>query len=90
MNKATITKPSLSKPTLATNAAAVLAFAEGVTKRNMPKVDKRVFYAPEGYRRLTVNLREDLHKQLRLAAIEQDCTSTEIVERLLKKELGAN
>lgn len=88
MNKATLTKPSLTKPTLATSNAAVLAFAEGATKRDTTPVDKRVFYAPEGYRRLTINLREDLHKQLRLAAIEQDCTATEIIERLLEKHLS--
>jgi hypothetical protein len=48
---------------------------------------KRIFRAPEGYRRLTVNLREDLHKNLRLLAVEQDCTATDIIERLLVKEL---
>jgi hypothetical protein len=38
-------------------------------------------------RRLTINLREDLHKKLRLAAVEQDCNATDIIERLLVKEL---
>lgn len=49
--------------------------------------EKRAFFAPEGYRRLTINLREDLHKKLKREAIEQDCTATEIIERLLSKEL---
>ncbi len=49
--------------------------------------EKRAFFAPEGYRRLTINLREDLHKKLRLAAIEQDCNATDIIVRLL--ETGA-
>ena len=53
----------------------------------VPEADKRAFYAPEGFRRLTINLPEDLHKQMRLAAIERDCTSTQIIERLLIKEL---
>lgn len=85
MSKTTLTKPSLAKPTLATSK--VLAFAEGVDKRTTPKADKRIFYAPEGFRRLTINLPEELHKQMRLAAIERDCTSTQIIERLLIKEL---
>ena len=31
---------------------------------------------------------EDLHKRLRLAAVEQDCTATDIIERLMVKELN--
>jgi hypothetical protein len=77
---------TLTKPTLVNKSAAALAFAE--SKKPKPSdADKRVFYAPEGYRRLTVNLREDLHKKLRMMAIEQDCTATDIIERLLVKEL---
>lgn len=49
--------------------------------------NRRMFFAPEGYRRLTINLPEVLHKKLRLTAIEQDCTATEIIKRLLMKEL---
>ena len=78
---------TLTKPTLK-SAAAALAFAEAGTKN--AAANKRVFFAPEGHRRLTVNLREDLHKKLRLAAVEQDCTATEIIERLLVKELGTD
>lgn len=74
----------LSKPTLQ-NSKAALDFAESRTKKESAS---RVFFAPEGYRRLTVNLPEELHKKLRLAAIEQDCTATDIIERLLTKELG--
>ncbi len=86
---------SLSKPTLGgnTKAEAALAFAEAgalpeITGAKQMASEKRAFFAPEGYRRLTINLREDLHKQLRLEAIEQDCTATEIVVRLLEKELN--
>lgn len=73
-----ITKPTLNK------AAAALAFAES---KPAATTDKRVFYAPEGYRRLTINLRDDLHKKLRLMAVEQDCTVTDIVVSLVAKEL---
>jgi hypothetical protein len=78
---------TLTKPTLISKQAAALSFAESKTIRH-EAADKRVFYAPEGYRRLTINLREDLHKKLRLMAVEQDCTATDIIERLLVKELG--
>lgn len=86
---------TLAKPTLAhkTTAEVALAFAEaGATppaeKVRSSSAEKRAFFAPDGYRRLTINLPEDLHKKLRLAAVEQDCTATEIIERLLVKELG--
>ena len=84
---------TLAKPKLVskTTAEAALAFAEAGAVPATPEkqaADKRAFFAPEGYRRLTINLREDLHKKLRLAAVEQDCTATEIIERLLVKELG--
>jgi hypothetical protein len=70
-----------------------MAFAEAGTasEQRGPKqaaAEKRAFFAPTGYRRLTINLPEELHKKLRLAAIEQDCTATEIIERLLTKELA--
>ena len=84
-----MSKPTtLAKPTLGgkTTSAAALAFAEAGAPKSAA-AEKRTFFAPEGYRRLTVNLREDLHKKLRLAAVEQDCTATEIIERLLIKEL---
>jgi hypothetical protein len=77
---------TLSKPTLNKSAAA-MAFAENKMS-SAENVEKRIFHAPEGYRRLTINLREDLHKKLRFLAVEQDCTATDIIERLLIKELG--
>ena len=81
--KPNLTKPILAKPTLATTALSFAESAKVSTSNN-----NRVFNAPEGYRRLTINLREDLHKKLRLAAIEQDCTATDIIERLLNSELS--
>lgn len=81
--KPTLSKPLLAKPTLANTA---LSFAEAT--QPVKASNNRVFHAPEGYRRLTINLPEEMHKKLRLAAIEQDCTATEIIERLLNKELA--
>lgn len=86
---------TLAKPTLAnkTTSAAALAFAEAGAAPSPVKqsaAERRAFFAPEGYRRLTINLPEALHKKLKLAAVEQDCTATEIIERLLVKELGKN
>ena len=85
---------SLTKPKLGNKTAseAVLAFAEAgavpvTTGVKQAAAEKRGFFAPEGYRRLTINLREDLHKKLRMAAVEQDCNATDIIERLLVKEL---
>ena len=84
----------LAKPKLVskTTSEAALAFAEaGATPEKtggkQAASEKRAFFAPEGYRRLTINLPEALHKKLRLVAVEQDCTATEIIERLLVKEL---
>ena len=84
---------TLAKPKLVskTTAEAALAFAEAGAAPATPEkqaADKRAFFAPEGYRRLTINLPEDLHKKLKLAAVESDSTATEIIERLLVKELG--
>lgn len=85
-------KPTLTtKPTLADKASVALAFAE---PKNAPvesdSVDgkRRSFTAPEGHRRLTINLPEDLHKKLRLAAVERDCNATDIIIKLLAKELN--
>jgi hypothetical protein len=84
----TLAKPKLSKQ--AASAEAAMAFAEAGNQKMSVSTQAapRAFYAPEGYRRLTINLPLDLHKKLKLAAVHQDCTATEIIERLLKKELG--
>ena len=72
---------TLAKPTLAnkSKSESALAFAEAGAEVKLA-AEKRAFFAPEGYRRLP--------KKLRLAAIEQDCTATDIIERLLVKELS--
>lgn len=77
-------KPILSKPVMSDKGAAALAFSEP----KKPASEKRAFVAPEGHRRLTINLPEELHKKLRLAAIERDCNATDIIVELLSKELA--
>lgn len=76
-------KPTFTKPVMG-KADTALSFAQG----HKPSDTGRVFHAPEGYRRLTINLPEKLHKKLRFAAVEDDCTATDIVVRLLERELG--
>ena len=50
--------------------------------------DKRAFSAPDGSKRLTINLPEALHKQLRQAALDRDCNATDIIVGLLLSELN--
>lgn len=46
----------------------------------------RSFFAPEGHRRLTINLPEELHKELKRKAVEDDSTATEIIVDLLTEK----
>lgn len=48
----------------------------------------RVFFAPVGDKRLTINIKQELHKQLKIAAIENGITVGEIIEQLVEKHLG--
>ena len=48
----------------------------------------RIFNAPEGYRRLTINLKDDIHEKLKKDAVELDCTATSIIENLLTNRLN--
>lgn len=50
-------------------------------------VPARIFNAPEGYKRLTINLPAEMHTKLKIAAAKRECTVTEIIETLLNKEL---
>jgi len=78
---------SIAKPTL-DKAAAAVAFAESKPKSTTASTaEKRVFYAPEGYRRLTINVPEDIHKKLRYKAVELDTTITDILMQLVTKAL---
>ena len=77
---------TLATPTLDNKAQLADAFAKGSTAKSTAKVTK-IFHAPEGYRRLTVNLREDIHKKIRMKAIKQDCTVTDNIAKLLEKKV---
>lgn len=59
----------------------------GTKSRAAPAASSRVFFAPDGDRRLTINLRQDLHKKLRHAAVERDTTIGEIIEKLVERHL---
>ena len=76
---------TLANPTLDNKAQMAEAFAIGSSAKSA-KLSK-IFHAPEGYRRLTINLREDIHKKIRMKAIEQDCTVTDIITKFLEKEV---
>ena len=52
-----------------------------------PAHNTRIFFAPEGDKRLTINLSAELHKKLKIAAIEQGITAGEIIEMLIEKYL---
>jgi hypothetical protein len=49
---------------------------------------ERVFHAPDGYKRLTINLREDIHKKIKLIAVQEESTVTDIISDFLEKEIA--
>jgi len=67
---------SIRKPTL----DKTLEFAKG----NKPSKSGLV---PDGDTRLVCNVRNDLHKKLKHAAVDEATTIGEIVERLIDKHL---
>lgn len=75
---------TLKKPTLNPSAQA-LGFAK---PSQPPEASNRVFFAPAGHRRLTINLPIDLHRRLKQAALDRDCTATDIIEQMLERELA--
>ena len=48
----------------------------------------RIFHAPDGYKRLTINLREDIHKKIKLIAVQEESTVTDIISDFLEKEIA--
>ena len=48
----------------------------------------RIFHAPDGYKRLTINLREDIHKKIKLIAVQEELTVTDIISDFLEKEIA--
>lgn len=89
----------ISKPQL--KAAEAHAFASEGTQTVEPvktaqitktttqkaKEKKRVFFAPEGDKRLTINIKQELHRKLKIAAINNDMTAGELIEVLIEKHL---
>lgn len=81
----------LSKPRPTMETLDILAFARG---DEVPPGDvdtdrkTRGQQAPAGYKRLTINVPEDIHRMLRMRSVQDSTTATEIIMRLLKKELG--
>jgi hypothetical protein len=80
----------LSKPE-PKDARAILAFAE---KELMPVVAPTGIVkktkgqsAPQGMKRLTINLPEELHKKLRVMSVQDGTTATEIIVSLLRSKL---
>jgi len=59
----------------------------GTGTKKAAEAGKRVFFAPEGDKRLTINLRQDLHKRLKMLAVERDTTIGEIIEELIERHL---
>ena len=95
MKPAAVTK----KPAIDTDAALRFAAQEApqaIKKQSArgrarpaeaAEAGKRVFFAPEGDKRLTINLRQDLHKRLKMLAVERDTTIGEIIEELVERHL---
>lgn len=85
----------LTKPNLVSRKVeAAIKFAEGGATVADPEPsrkvsDKRSTVAPAGYRRLTINLPESLHRKLRIVAVEKNTTATQIIEQLLEKAVGS-
>ena len=95
-------QPTIAKPQLDISQALAFATGtpqiekegkdKGSSKKTAHRASKqanntRIFFAPEGDKRLTINLNAELHKKLKIAAIEQDITAGEIIEKLLEKYL---
>lgn len=84
-----LSKPSLSKPSLAT----IQAFAEGATsdkpnggtvtpmpgKKTAPAGQKSGL-VPAGDVRLTVNVRDDVHQALKIRAVQERTTVGDLIE----------
>lgn len=81
----------LTKPTIGgSKAEAAMKFAQSAVAvpTKATEAQTKGSAAPAGHKRLTINLPESLHKKLRLKAIEQGTTATDIIERLLEQGLA--
>ena len=50
-----------------------------------PDKPKRVFKAPPGDTRLTLNIDRELHKRLKIAAIKRDTTIGDLIEKWIER-----
>ena len=92
-----ITKPQLDIAQALTFATEPIKNEKASKDKGKPKImadtalksvnNTRIFFAPEGDKRLTINLDAELHKKLKIAAIEQGITAGEIIENLIKNHL---
>ncbi len=97
MKQATITKPQLDisqalRFATGSDKSENAGDSIGKTKKTAQKGSNknnntRVFFAPNGDKRLTINLKAEIHKKLKIAAIEKEITAGEIIEQLLEKYL---
>ena len=93
---------AITKPQLNISEALAFASGEPINKnvgkgRGRKKIigstasklanNSRIFFAPEGDKRLTINLNAELHKKLKIAAIELSSTAGDIIEQLIQKNL---
>ena len=51
------------------------------------EMNKRSFNAPEGDKRLTVNVSKELHQKLKIAAVMAHTTVGELIEKFAKDQL---
>ena len=97
MKERIVTKPILDTSQALAFATGAIKSENISIDTNKPKktvqlakkslADNRIFFAPEGDKRLTINIRDDLHKKLKISAIEQGSTAGEIIEKLIEKYL---
>jgi len=88
----------ITKPTLNTQEAIKFASESIESEKSCRDKDKgnylaktalirshvqKISFAPEGDRRLTINIKEDLHRKLKIMAIDNETTVGEIIERLV-------
>jgi predicted HicB family RNase H-like nuclease len=90
--------PHITKPTLNTQEALRFASESIESGKQGHDMDKgnylaktalirshvqKISFAPEGDRRLTINIKEELHRKLKIMAIDHETTVGEIIERLV-------
>ncbi len=73
-------------PQAAHNKPAIASAGEGTLR--ITEAGKRSFVAPPDDRRLTINIRKDLHKKLKYLAVEQETNVGNILEKLIEQHLA--